>query len=84
MRHENGIAVGIKSISDEYLRRRKVLCSVYAGGACGVLVMYFLDLLAACGIDEDEQNQPDTGADGSMVDMARDASIVEGDDLAGR
>jgi hypothetical protein len=42
MRHENGIEVGMRSRSDEYLRRRKVLCSVYAGGAWGVLVMYFL------------------------------------------
>jgi hypothetical protein len=42
MRHENGIEVGMRSRSEEYLRRRKVLCSVYTGGAWGVLVMYFL------------------------------------------
>lgn len=32
---------------------RNVLCSVYAGGALGVLVMYVLLGLAALGIDED-------------------------------
>jgi hypothetical protein len=42
MRHANGIEVGMRSKSEEYLRRRKVLCSVYAGGAWVVLLMYFL------------------------------------------
>lgn len=53
MRHENGIAVGMRSRSEEYLRMRNVLCSVYAGGALGVLVMYVLLGSAALGIDED-------------------------------